>query len=144
VTDVDNIAIEVKEGFAKDVASGWEALVRYFADPVEIAHVPPDPTDGPVPVDAASAYTRGVAVTLTKINDFAYSADVRSDGERITIDLTVSGQSVDGEAFTTPLSFECYIDEGKLVRQVASVDPVAMAPLAQALAATGAFPTASH
>jgi len=144
VTDVDNIALEVKEGFAKDVASGWEALVRYFADPVEIAHVPPDPTDGPVPVDAASAYTRGVAVALSKINAFSYSADVRAEGGRITIDLTVSGQSVDGEAFTTPLSFECYIDEGKLVRQVATVDPESMAPLANALAATGAFPTASH
>jgi hypothetical protein len=137
MTDIKEIAVQAREAFVKDIASGWEVMSRYYADVITIDHVPPDPTDGPVAAAAAAAYMHDTAVALNKLKDFSCSNDIRAEGQQIILESAQSFVSVDGEPVTFHGQLVYQFENGRVVRLVSTDEPATHPQLVQAVAAVG-------
>jgi hypothetical protein len=137
MTDINEIAVQASEAFAKDIATGWEVMSRHYADVIDIHHVPPEPTDGPVASAAAAAYMQGTAVALGKLKDFSSSNGVQAEGQRITLRTAQHFLDVDGEPVTFHGELVYHFENGRVVRLVSTDEPATYPQLVQAIAAAG-------
>jgi len=136
MTDINEIAAQAKEGFAKSIGGGWEILSQYYADIIEITHVPPIPTDGPVAGVMAAGYIQHMAVALSNLKDFSCTNEVRAEGQQITQVTAQHFRGVDGKPVTFHGKLVFQFENGRIVRLI-STDGDTHAQLVEAVAATG-------
>jgi len=136
MTDINEIAAQAKQGFAKSIGGGWEILSQYYADIIEITHVPPIPTDGPVAGVMAAAYIQHMAVALSNLKDFSCTNEVRAEGQQITQVTAQHFRGVDGKPVTFHGELVFQFENGRIVRLI-STDGDTHAQLVEAVAATG-------
>ena len=137
MTDLNDIAAQVKEGFAKDLESGWEVTTQLFTNPVEIAHRPAEDIDGPVDAIAAGDFKRATARHLPKVPNFTYTYEVEAKGQQI-IEVLHFNLEAGGQPFVFKGILEYHFnDEGKIEKMVGIDDPETLGLLRQAIAEAG-------
>ena len=137
MTDLNDIAAQIKEGFEKDLESGWEVSTQLFTDPIEIAHRPPESYDGPVDATAAGDFKRSTAIHFLKVPNFAYTYDVEAKGQQI-IEVFHFNMEASGQPFVFKGILEYHFnDEGKIEKMVGIDDPETLGLLRQAIAEAG-------
>jgi hypothetical protein len=92
-------------------------MASLFAETVELEHVPPAPTDGPLP----GAMLREVAIAETQAANRAFTEVTRDDvrvtvnGSSIRLQSTTKGTLVTGESVSIDTDVVVEIQDGRIV-----------------------------
>jgi hypothetical protein len=135
------IARELQSAYDEGPEAAAQVMTRYLAEQVQIRHDPPSVTDGLVARDSMADHRNAEQAAFRRtLSDFTETARVSAAGESILVEIKFAGTLPDGTAveLTIPATYE--LEDGRIVRLTARVDPEASAALRAALAENGFVP----
>jgi ketosteroid isomerase-like protein len=135
----EEIAAELRAAADNEVTT-QEVLARRFADSVELRHIPPHPTDGPIPGPLLGEVSaREVAAVGRALRDRDDSdADITIDGDAVRVRRRTRGMLADGTKVDVRTSTRFVVADGAIVGLESDMDTASMEAWGKVLAA-GAF-----
>lgn len=125
-----DIASAVREALDRSYEDALLAVQPFYADEIEMRHVPPNPADGP---RSAAALRADSPVELAAVRgvmpDVHYDAVVTSTDDAVVVDGKLCGTLPGGDAYVQELQMTYDVDDGKVVRFTSAYDPASIAPL---------------
>ena len=120
---VADIAEEMR-AVATDRAKSRDLLVSLFADTVELRHVPPSPSDGPIPGRVLSDVSgREVAALARALPDAEHGgAEVTVEGDAVRVRVRTSGVLADGTRIDVETNTRFTIADGAIVALQSDMD----------------------
>jgi hypothetical protein len=115
--DVQQVAEQLRADYASPDPDREPAMASLFAATVELKHVPPAPTDGPLP----GAMLRDVAIAETQAANRAFTEVTRDNvqvtvnGSSIRLQSTTKGTLVNGESVSIDTDVVVEIQDGRIV-----------------------------
>jgi len=136
-TSAEDIAEELRAALG-DVVKTQEVMARRFAEQIELRHVPPHPSDGPMPsrllVEVAR---REVAAVERALPDRVTDGDVTVDGNAIRVQNRTRGTLSDGTTVDVQTDTRFTVADGEIVGLESNMDAASMEAWGTVLAAGG-------
>ena len=136
-TSAEDIAEELRAA-SGDVVKTQEVMARRFAEQIELRHVPPHPSDGPMPsrllVEVAR---REVAAVERALPDRVTDSDVTVDGNAIRVQNRTRGTLSDGTTVDVQTDTRFTVADGEIVGLESNMDAASMEAWGTVLAAGG-------
>jgi ketosteroid isomerase-like protein len=136
-TSADDIAEELRAAEG-DVVKTQEVLARRFAEQIELRHVPPLESDGPI---AARLFVevagREVAAVERALPDRVTDGDVTVDGDVIRVQNRTQGTLSDGTSVDVRTDTRFTVADGEIVGLESNMDAASMEAWGTVLAAGG-------
>jgi hypothetical protein len=134
---VNDIADELRAATG-DVVKTQDVLGRYFAEQIELRHVPPHPSDGRIAsrllVEVAR---REVAAVDRALPDRVADGDVTVEGDAIRVQNRTQGTLADGSRIDVRTDTRFTVAGGAIVGLESNMDAAAMEAWGAVLAAGG-------
>jgi hypothetical protein len=115
----DEIIEDARRGFSQGLREGFAEISKYYADPIDIVHIPASPVDGLQSVKEVMARTDvendAMLPTLSK---FSIEPTFTVDGDVITATMSCAIETKDGRTIEFTSSQDWTIDDGKITRYV--------------------------
>ena len=136
---VTDIAEEMR-AVAEDRGKSRDLLVSLFAETVELRHVPPSPSDGPIPGSLLSDVSgREVAALARALPDAEQGdSEVTVEDDAVRVRVRTTGTLADGTPIDVVTNTLFTIADGAIVGLQSDMDPASVEAWKQVLAA-GAF-----
>jgi len=115
VASIGEIADALRSA-AGNQAKTHGVLAAYFADPVDVRHVPAGPTDGPMPKQLLVAVAHAETEATTRaLPDAASESEVLVDGDAIHVRGRTRGTLADGTDVDFATSVVFHVADGTIV-----------------------------
>ena len=123
-----------------DRTKSADLLASLFAETVELRHVPPSPSDGPIPGSVLSAVSGGEVAALARAMPDAEHGDseITVEGDAVRVRGRTSGTLADGTRVDVETNTLFTIADGAIVALQSDMDPSSVEAWKQVLAA-GSF-----
>jgi hypothetical protein len=134
--NASDVAEQLRNAYARGFAETQTGAFPFFAETVDIRHLPPSPLDGPrLTPELQEETLRQVAAMRRAVPDLAMDTKVDARGEDTVIVASVmSGTLPDGATLRADVLIEYELAGGKIVRSTASgPDPATMEQLRAAM-----------
>ncbi len=107
-----------------DPEGSWEALTRLFAKEVELRHVPPAPTDGPIPGALLAQISHGEVEALSRAlpNATHDQPEITVEGDAIRVRRRTHGSLADGTPVDLRTNTVFSIADGQVVALQSDMD----------------------
>jgi hypothetical protein len=125
VTDAHHIAKELIAAYTQHPPRGIERATGWFADVVEVVHIPPDSNDRALDGGFVADVRRAEqAALLRALPDVAAEdVEVTIDGEWLAVSVQYRGVAEDGTAVELPSRLRYRVIDGAIVTLEARADP---------------------
>ena len=135
---VESIAEDLRNAWAKGPYEAADAQIAHFAEKFEMTHNPPSAGDGVLELDALRAgRNMELDAFMKAMPDFREEAEITVEGDKINVELTISGTLADGETLKAKIPTVYTVKDGKIVSMLATLDPEFMTKLFTALSSVG-------
>ena len=136
---VTDIAEEMR-AVAEDRGKSRDLLVSLLAETVELRHVPPSPSDGPIPASLLSDVSgREVAALARALPDAEQSdSEVTVEDDAVRVRVRTTGTLADGTPIDVVTNTLFTIADGAITSLQSDMDPASVEAWKQVLAA-GSF-----
>ena len=115
-----------------------EVLMGFYADPIDVAHVPALPSDRVMRKEEILLGTRMQMVGYRSfMADYRKDSTFTIDGDTLVVTAPVRGTLADGTAVDEDVTVTYWVKDGEIVRFAAAVDPESVARLGRVLAEGG-------
>ena len=136
-TSADEIADELRAA-SGDVVKTQEVMARRFAEQIELRHVPPHPSDGPMPSRVlVEVARREVAAVERALPDRVTDGDVTVVGDAIRVQNRTQGTLSDGTRIDVRTDTRFTVADGAIVALESNMDAASMEAWGSVLAAGG-------
>ena len=136
-TSADEIADELRAGEG-DVVKTQEVLAQRFAEQIELRHVPPLESDGPIAARLlVQVAGREVAAVERALPDRVIDGDVAVEGDVIRVRNRTQGTLADGTSIDVQTDTRFTVADGAIVGLESNMDAASMEAWGQVLAAGG-------
>ena len=136
-TSAEDIADELRAA-AGDVVKTQEVLARRFAEQIELRHVPPLDSDGPIAARVLTEVAgREVAAVERALSNRITDGDVTVEGDIIRVQNRTRGTLTDGTKIDVQTDTRFTVAEGAIVGLESNIDAASMQAWGTVLTAGG-------
>ena len=136
-TSADEVADELRAA-AGDVVKTQDVLAGRFAEHIELRHVPPHPSDGPIAARLLTEVARREVQAVERaLPDRVTDGDVTVEDDAVRIRNRTRGTLADGTAIDVQTSTRFTVADGAIVGLESTMDAASMEAWGTVLAAGG-------
>jgi hypothetical protein len=131
-TDAEKLADAIRRGHEVGIDAGLAAPADYAGDQIEVLHEPPQPADGvwAGPEIAALWQKEGSMLRAAMADAALTDVMVTAQGhDAVVLQAMLRGTTPDGNALNHAFRVLYTLDQGRIVRALASYDPAPVAAL---------------